>query len=179
MERDGTRSSSMYIAAQENQKKIKAKGERTENMKKGALATRDCIELERVPSRSTRTAPSLLPSWATENVTKPTETISTPCSTTSNAPPTATTTENRPGYAVDLLAYARRIGVKLWTEGGRLRWVDPNGESDPCEGLDDALEANRDALIAILEREQAETSSDRERTGSFFATKPTTTLRSL
>ena len=102
-----------------------------------------------------------------------------PQDSTHNAPPIATTTETRPDYPRDLLAYTRRIGVKIWVEGGRLRWFDPNGESDPCEGLDDALRENQAALVAILEREQAGASSNRERAGSFFATESTTTLRSL
>ena len=121
-----------------------------------AMKTRNknCIGLERVPSRSGQ---RLLPSWATENFAQPSETTTTPCSTTPNAPPSAsepvpiaTTTETRPDYPRDLLAYARRIGIKFRLEAGVLSWRDDSGETEPCEGLAEAIDEHRDALAVLI-----------------------------
>ncbi|CAM2005626.1 non-ribosomal peptide synthetase [Acanthopleuribacter pedis] len=56
-----------------------------------------------------------------------------------------------------LLSQLRRAGIKLWTEGGKLKFSAPPGALTPA--LRDQVVTNKPALIALLEQ-QAETDDD-------------------
>ncbi len=94
-------------------------------------------------------------SWTSKTVSQITQTAEAPSRMAVEVSPPSSVVI-RPDYPRDLLAYARLVGVRFHLERGNLTWLDP--DSEPCEGLDEALAEHREALAGLILAEANATS---------------------